>query len=204
MRLLESAVSEPDLPIGDLDLLAPHERQQLLVEWSGPRHALDDATLPQLFEAQVRRTPDADAVTHAGHTLSYTELNRRANRLARQLLRRGLGPERFAAIAVPPSLDLVVAVLAVLKTGAAYLPLDPGHPADRIAGLLAEVSPEVLLTVPGLAGTLPRTVPQLLLGTADSEPAGLSDTDPDDADLDDTDPDDAERTAPLRSGMPPL
>ncbi|QMU77966.1 amino acid adenylation domain-containing protein [Streptacidiphilus sp. PB12-B1b] len=192
VRLLEAAVARPDLPIGDLDLLAPEERRQLLVEWSGPARTLADATLPQLFEAQVRRTPDATAVAHAGATLSYAELNRRANRLARRLLRRGLGPERFAAIAVPPSLDLVVALLAVLKTGGAYLPLDPGHPADRLAALLAEVRPEVLLTVPALAGTLPQTVPQLLLPADGSDPADESDLD------DERDLDDAERTAPLR------
>src|SRR5262249_17981718 len=92
-----------------------------------------DATIQELFEEQVRNSPDAIAVVFEGQQLSYAELNRRANRLAHQLRKRGAGPELIVGIAVERSLEMIVALLATLKAGSAYLPLDPKYPRERLA-----------------------------------------------------------------------
>ncbi|MCP9955347.1 amino acid adenylation domain-containing protein [Actinomadura madurae] len=107
--------------------------------------AEERTTIPALFEAQVARTPDAPAVTFEGSSISYAELNARANRLARYLVERGAGPERPVALVLPRSADLVVAVLAVLKSGAPYVPIDPDHPDDRIAFMLADADPALVV-----------------------------------------------------------
>ncbi|KOV60410.1 hypothetical protein ADL00_25155, partial [Streptomyces sp. AS58] len=108
-----------------------------------------------LFEAQVTRTPSAPAVVFEGVEVSYAELNARANRLARLLVEHGAEPEQLVALALPRSVDLIVAILAVLKTGAAYLPLDPGHPVDRIAFVVADARPALVVTAGGVAPVLP-------------------------------------------------
>ncbi|WP_190816260.1 non-ribosomal peptide synthetase [Saccharopolyspora pogona] len=146
VRLLAAAVREPDRPVRDLDLLAPEEREALLVGWNDTRHPVIDAMLPELIEAQVDRTPQATAVVARDGSLTYGELDARANRLAELLIERGAGPERFVAIALPKSLDLVVSLLAVLKAGGAYLPLDPAYPAERIAFMVGDVDPVLTLT----------------------------------------------------------
>ncbi|MFE2753052.1 amino acid adenylation domain-containing protein, partial [Actinosynnema sp. NPDC059335] len=146
VRVLEAGVEEPDVPIGRLDVLDPAERHRVLVEWNDTARAVPDATLPELFEARVRRSPDATAVVFEGQSVTYAELNARANRLAHHLLDRGAGPERVVGLALPRSTDLVVAILAVLKTGAAYLPLDADHPAERIDFMLADARPVTVLT----------------------------------------------------------
>ncbi len=127
------------------------------------------ATLPELFEARVAAVPGAVAVVWDGATLSYGELNERANRLAHELLGRGVGPEDVVALALPRSADLVVAVLAVLKAGAAYLPLDPAYPAGRVAYMVADAGPALVLTTTehrASVETAART-PVLLLDTLD-------------------------------------
>jgi non-ribosomal peptide synthetase component F len=107
---------------------------------------IPEVTLPELLEAQAARTPEALAVTFAGTQVSYAGLNARANRLARHLVSLGAGPERLVAVAMPRSPEMIVAVLAVLKAGAAYVPLDPAYPADRIAFMLADACPVAVLT----------------------------------------------------------
>ncbi|WP_131733081.1 amino acid adenylation domain-containing protein, partial [Actinomadura formosensis] len=102
-------------------------------------------TIPALFEAQVAVRPDAPAVTFEGVSWSYAQVNARANRLARWLVERGVGPEQFVALALPRSADLVVAILAVLKAGAAYVPMDPDYPADRIAYMVQDARPVLTL-----------------------------------------------------------
>ncbi|MFB9902779.1 amino acid adenylation domain-containing protein [Allokutzneria oryzae] len=142
-RLLRSVVAAPDLPIGAIDLLGREERELVLGE---PATAtFSDATIPELFQAQVRRTPSAVAVTFDGAELSYVDLNERANRLAHWLRSQGVGPEKLVALALPRSIDLVVAVLGVLKAGAGYLPIDPAYPADRIAYMVEDARPAVVL-----------------------------------------------------------
>ena len=126
-----------------------------VVEWNATGHDVPAATLPRLFEAQVERTPDLPAVLYDGGSLTYAELETRANRLAHLLIRRGVGPERIVALALPRSVDIVVAQLAVAKAGAAYLPVDPDYPAERIAFMLADAAPILVITSARLAGTPP-------------------------------------------------
>src|SRR5207247_7748872 len=107
------------------------------------------------FEAQVARTPRAPAVLFQGGALTYAELEARANRLAHELIERGAAPEQIVALALPRSVDIVVAQLAVAKAGAAFLPVDPAYPAERIAFMLADARPVLVLTLGSLAGELP-------------------------------------------------
>jgi len=161
-RLLHQAAAGPDRPVSDLDLLTTAERQAL-ARWNDTARHIPAATLPELFQAQVAFTPDAPAVTSGDEHLSYAELNQRANRLARLLISKGAGPERFVTIAMPRSPDMIVAVLAVLKAGAAYVPVDPAYPPDRIAYMLGETSPVTVLTTAAAAATLPGGLPLLAL-----------------------------------------
>ncbi|MDQ3899571.1 MAG: amino acid adenylation domain-containing protein, partial [Actinomycetota bacterium] len=138
-----------------LDILTGDERARLLVEWNDTAREVVSATVAELFEAQVRRAPDAVAVMAEGAQLSYMQCNERANQLARLLIERGAGPERFVALALPRSPDLIVALLAVLKSGAAYLPIDASYPAERIAFMLDDARPPLLVTTAALADHLP-------------------------------------------------
>jgi amino acid adenylation domain-containing protein/non-ribosomal peptide synthase protein (TIGR01720 family) len=162
--LLAGVVAQPAVPVGRIDILTEAERHRVLVEWNDTDRSVPPVVLPELFEAQVARTPDAVAVVHDGAELSYAELNRRANRLARVLVESGAGPERFVALALPRSAELIVALLAVLKAGAAYLPIDPAYPAERIEFMLDDAKPALLLTTGGVGLSGVRTpVPRLLL-----------------------------------------
>ncbi|MGY5124147.1 amino acid adenylation domain-containing protein [Streptomyces nigrescens] len=163
VRMLTAAAAAPDRAVSEADLLAPGERHRLLVEWNGAADEAAPASLPQLFEAQVARTPDAVAVVYEGASLTYGELNARANRLARLLVAHGAGPERFVALALPRTADLVVALLAVVKSGAAYVPVDPSYPADRTSYMLADAGPELLLSTAEAAAGLPESRPRTLL-----------------------------------------
>ncbi|MFL6129471.1 MAG: amino acid adenylation domain-containing protein [Mycobacteriales bacterium] len=158
-RLVAAAVAEPELPIGRLDLLADAERRQLAAWGTGDPVA--PATVVDLFEAQVARTPAEPALVQGGTVLTYAELDARVNRLARLLAGRGAGPERLVALALPRSIDLVAAQLAVLRAAAAYVPVDPAYPAGRIAFLLRDAAPALLL------GTR-ETVAGLPLGSTDA------------------------------------
>ncbi|CAM5430136.1 amino acid adenylation domain-containing protein [Streptomyces viridochromogenes] len=153
VRVLRQVAQNPDVLLAGLGGLAPEDERRVLTEWSGnPASGPDTArraTVPELFAAQAARTPDAVAVTVGADHLTYGELDRRANRLAHLLAARGAGPETFVAVSLPRGADLVVAVLAVLKAGAAYLPLEPAHPADRVAHTLRDARPVLLLTRTG-------------------------------------------------------
>ncbi|WP_394830602.1 amino acid adenylation domain-containing protein [Pendulispora rubella] len=155
VRVLTDVVADPSQPVGRVGqsaALTPAERQRVLVEWNDTDCPVPQLTLPRLFESQVAKTPETVAVRP---DVSYAELNARANRLARLLIARGAGPERFVALALPRSVDLIVAALAVWKAGAAYLPLDPNYPADRLAYLLDDAKPEVVLTTREVSERLP-------------------------------------------------
>ncbi|RUL69107.1 non-ribosomal peptide synthetase, partial [Dyella choica] len=158
-RALEAIAYDIDRPLGQLDLLEDAERQQLLHHWNDSAHPLPSATLVELFQHTLERFPDAVALRDDTHTLSYRELDARANRLAHWLVDQGAGPERIIALALPRSLDLFVAVLAVLKSGAAYLPLDPEYPAERLALMVADAAPLCILTGHEQAARLPSDVP---------------------------------------------
>ncbi|MEU6371494.1 amino acid adenylation domain-containing protein, partial [Streptomyces sp. NPDC046931] len=162
-RILRSAVHDPDQPIAGLVLLTAAERRRTLEEWNATDTEVRQAPLPVLFEEQVTRTPDAAAVIHDDVTVSYAELNARANRLARLLVERGAGPERIVALALPRSVDQVVAVYAVTKAGAAYLPVDPEYPADRIAYMLDDARPVCVLTTADTQPLLPEALPALVV-----------------------------------------
>ncbi|WP_217711489.1 non-ribosomal peptide synthetase [Actinomadura sp. NAK00032] len=145
-RYLSALLADPDAPIGRADVLAPEERSLILGEWAGGgAGAAERATIPALFEAQAAARPDAPAVTFEGVSWTYAEVNARANRLARKLVEQGVGPEQFVALALPRSADLVVAILAVLKAGAAYVPIDPDYPQDRIAYMVDDARPVLTL-----------------------------------------------------------
>ncbi|WP_143660643.1 AMP-binding protein, partial [Streptomyces sp. JHA26] len=133
-----------------IDVLGEVERRRVLVEWNETGVGVEASTLPGLFERQVGVSPGAVAVVAGGVELSYGELNARANRLARFLVGRGVGPESFVAVVMPRSVDLVVALLAVVKAGGAYVPVDPGYPAERRAFMVADAEPVVVLTLGGV------------------------------------------------------
>ncbi|MET8010137.1 non-ribosomal peptide synthase/polyketide synthase [Streptomyces sp. NPDC005271] len=148
--LLGQIAADPDRPLRALPWTTAEERERLLVEWSGAGAAdrgTPRRTLVELFEEQAARTPDATAVSCAGASLTYAELDTRAGRLAHRLAAEGAGRERYVALALPRSPEMIVAIVAVLKTGAAYLPIDPDQPAARVAPMLADTEPVLLLTI---------------------------------------------------------
>ncbi|XIG26164.1 condensation domain-containing protein [Lysobacter enzymogenes] len=179
LLFVERALAQPSRPLAEIELLDAEERRQLLVDWNDTAQPLAAATIPELFEQQAARTPQALAVVGEDARLSYAELNTRANRLARRLIAHGAGPESIVAIALPRSAELVVALLAVLKAGAAYLPLDTDYPADRLAFMLDDARPVQLITRSDIAlpaTTVPRwqlddALLQAVLHDDDGEPA---------------------------------
>ena len=197
IALLDTLSSvDPAQPIGLIDLLLPTEHRQWLAYASGPVQAVPPLHLPALFEAQAALTPHRSALIHGDLALSYAEFNLQANRLAHHLIALGAGPERRVALMLPRSGVGVVALMAVLKTGAAYVPIDPDYPADRIGFMLADAKPVLLLahgdTVARLAGL---ESPPILRLDAVSLPAEL-------ARRPDANPTEADRLAPLRLSHP--
>ncbi|WP_198535037.1 non-ribosomal peptide synthetase, partial [Streptomyces natalensis] len=180
-RLLRAAVADASRPLAEIDILAAEEREQLVNGWNATGRDVPDATLAELFEAQVARTPDALALEHEGARLTYAELNTRANQLAHHLIAQGVGPERFVAIALPRCVEAAVAILAVTKAGAAYLPIDPDYPVDRIAYVLGDARPALLITDEKTAGRIPDTGLTLMTIEA-TDTRGLPVTNPTDAD----------------------
>ncbi|HEU5476173.1 MAG TPA: non-ribosomal peptide synthase/polyketide synthase [Actinophytocola sp.] len=166
--LLTGFVTDPARSVSDVPMLTETERHQVLVEWNGSACDLPAGTLPELFAAQVDRTPTAIAVTCEGSTLSYEELNAQANRLAHWLIELGAGPERFVALTLPASLDLVVAVIATLKSGAAYLPIDPETPPERVERMLRDTNPVAVLTAAWIGSGLGDETDPVLRCTPDN------------------------------------
>ena len=138
-----------------MELLTAVERELVISGWNDTARDVPAVVLPELFAAQVARAPDAVAVECGGVSWSYAELDARSSRLARYLVGLGAGPERLVAVALPRSLEMVAAVLAVSKAGAAYLPVDPGYPADRIEFMLADAAPVAVLTTRQAGTQLP-------------------------------------------------
>jgi nonribosomal peptide synthetase DhbF len=155
LALLGQFTADPGLRVGDVDLLTAAERDLVVSKWNDTARDVPVTVLPELFAAQAARTPDAVAVESHGVSWSYAELDARSTRLARYLVGLGVGPERVVAVAVPRSPETVAAVLAVAKAGAAYLPIDPGYPADRIAYMLGDADPVVVLTTRQAGAELP-------------------------------------------------
>ncbi|MDJ0346926.1 non-ribosomal peptide synthetase [Streptomyces sp. PH10-H1] len=190
VRLLATAMADPHRPVGQLEVLTADERFRVLTGWNDTAHEVAENSLPELFEARVRRMPDAEALVVGGVVLSYSELNSRANRLARLLVESGAGPETVVALALPRSPELVVALWAVLKAGAAYLPVDPEYPGERVEFMLTDAAPKLLLTTSAIGPGLPAIAGRLLLDRLDL--TGYPDTDLTDA----------QRTAPLLPAHP--
>ncbi len=135
-----------DEPLGQLEILDGTERERVLTIWNDTARAVPATTLPSLFAAQVERTPDGAAVEDAGSAMTYAQLDAASNRLARFLARRGIGPESLVAVCQERSVDFIVTLLAVLKAGGAYLPIDTEYPADRVAYMLRDAQPVLVLT----------------------------------------------------------
>ncbi|MQY24926.1 non-ribosomal peptide synthetase [Nocardia aurantia] len=176
VQLLHSALADPARPVRTLDLLGAG-RETVLARSHGPRVDSPAATLVDLVQQRVAADPDALALISDHEKLSYSEWNRRSNRLAHWLIGSGIGTEDIVALPMSASVEFLVAAMAVLKAGGAYLPIDPAHPADRIAYMIEDAAPALVLDVAELRA-------------AESAAAGLPETDPVDGD----------RVRPLRPG----
>lgn len=157
VTLLQSAIEAPGQPVSRLPMLTTAERHQLVVEWNrAPAEYKPEKCIHQLVEAQVARTPNAVAVICEGQSLTYRELNRRANQTAHYLRKRGIGPESLVAMCMERSLDMIVGILGVLKAGGAYLPLDLSYPPERLAFMIEDSNPPAVITQKHLEAKLPR------------------------------------------------
>ncbi|MFJ3925000.1 amino acid adenylation domain-containing protein, partial [Streptomyces sp. NPDC090022] len=161
--LERAAAGGPEIALSAVPVLDEAGLRRIVHEWNDTAVEVERSTLPGLFEAQVVRTPDAVAVVFEGVEVSYAELDARANRLAGLLVGRGVGPESVVAVALERGVEMVVALLAVVKAGGAYLPVDPEYPAERIAVVLADAAPVVAVTSQDLAGRMPGGVPVVAL-----------------------------------------
>ncbi|MFI9644796.1 amino acid adenylation domain-containing protein [Streptomyces sp. NPDC052040] len=190
VHVLEALVAAPGARLSTVDALGDDERRLVLGAWAG--HAAPAASRPatEVFEEHAARTPHAVAVVDGDEELTYAELNARANRLARLLVDRGIGPEELVAVALPRSATMVVAALAVLKAGAGYLPVDSAYPADRISHMLEDARPAAVLTTREIQAVLPGTQAPVVTVPADGSPD-------DELARYDHDVADAERRAPL-------
>jgi amino acid adenylation domain-containing protein/non-ribosomal peptide synthase protein (TIGR01720 family) len=170
LRLLLAGIAEDaDRAVSDLPMLTEAEIHRVVVEWNDTALVVPGETFPEAFEAQVARTPDATAVVFRDAWLSFADLDARANKLARHLAGLGVGPERVVALALPRSVEMVVALLAVWKVGGVYLPVDPGLPADRIEFMLRDAMPAVVVTTRD-AGTVREAMPAAMALLAVDEP----------------------------------
>ncbi|MGH9350162.1 MAG: amino acid adenylation domain-containing protein [Vicinamibacterales bacterium] len=164
LTLLESIVQEPGQAIAQLPLIPAAERRQLVNEWNATALSWDPACLDELFEAQAHATPTAVAVEAAdGASWTYAALNARANQLARILRRGGVGPDDRVAICVPRSIDLIAGLLGVLKAGAAYVPLDPSYPAERLQYMASDAGVRSIVTHASCAAMFAANAPVLCL-----------------------------------------
>ena len=164
LTLLSAAMAAPDQKISELPLLSEAERRHMLVEWNATAEVYPETTLHQLVEAQVDRSPDAVAVVSESTSITYGELDCRANQIAHRLQAMGIGPESVLAVCLDRSIEMVVALLGILKSGAAYLPVDVSFPADRIAYILQDACVSAVIASRDAAARLPKgTIPALIL-----------------------------------------
>jgi amino acid adenylation domain-containing protein len=169
LTILEHIV-EPGQKLSTLPLLSPQALHQLLVEWNDTKTAAThDLCINELFEAQVERTPDIPAVMYGDEQLSYRALNERANQLAHYLRQRGVGPSVRVGLCIERSLEMVTGILGVLKTGGAYVPMDPSYPYERLLYMLTDAQPPVLLSQDHLVEELPSFQGQLICLDTDWE-----------------------------------
>ncbi|MCA1694703.1 MAG: AMP-binding protein, partial [Actinobacteria bacterium] len=212
-HVLDVVTADPAIVLNQIDILTEAERARLLVEWNDTHRDVGPATFSALFETQVARTPDLPALlfdnSHSrsgeqvfGGALTYAELEARANQLAHLLIARGAGPERIVALALPRSVEIVVAQLAVVKAGSAFLPVDPAYPPERIAFMLADSRPVLVVTLSGLVSQLPLIsqlpCPASMAVVALDDPDTVSAV----GSMPDSAPTDADRSSPLTLAHP--
>ncbi|HEY1204980.1 MAG: amino acid adenylation domain-containing protein [Bryobacteraceae bacterium] len=170
--LIEAVARDPAQPLSAIPLLQEEERRQVLVEWNRTERPVPPLCVHELFEAQAARTPDAVAVIFGDREIAYAGLNRRADALARRLRRLGVGPDVLVGLAVERSGEMVAALLGILKSGGAYLPLDPGYPHERLAFMLEDSGAPVLVTERKLVSRLPERLPRVVFLDEAEEAAG--------------------------------
>ncbi|WP_160672477.1 non-ribosomal peptide synthetase [Clostridium sp. C8-1-8] len=147
INILKSVIANPEVSLSEIDMLSEGEKNKILVNFKGDKVAYPkDKTINELFEEQVEKTPDNTALVFKEKKLTYIELNKRANKLARILKSKGVGAETIVAIMIEPSIEMVVAIMAVLKAEGAYLPIDTKYPKDRIEYMLQDSGAKLLLT----------------------------------------------------------
>ncbi|MGC9441180.1 amino acid adenylation domain-containing protein [Streptomyces sp. WG5] len=196
LRLLRAFVADPARPLAGLELVSAAERAVMTAPGTSGDAPAHPATFPELFAARVAAHPDALAVDAPGLRLGYAELDERANRLARLLVAQGAGPEQTVALVLGRSVESVVAQLAVLKSGAAYLPVDPEYPADRIAFMFRDAGPGAVLTTAAHRAAVPEGAVPHITVLDDADVAARLDG------LPGTAVTDADRVAPLRVDHP--
>jgi non-ribosomal peptide synthetase component F len=163
VEILRTTVEDPDRRISELGMLTTDEDRRLLDEWArAPRPYPRDATIHELFERQSAASPDAVALAYGDRALSYAELNARADQVARHLERLGVQPGALIALCMERSAEMIVAMLGILKSGCAYVPLDPEYPAARMTFMLEDTQAPVLVTQAALKERLPKYAGQVL------------------------------------------
>jgi amino acid adenylation domain-containing protein len=177
--LAESVGANPDRPLSRLPMLTEAERAKVVMSWSGRAEPLPQRdSIKDLFEEQAARTPDATAVVFGGERLTFAQLNTRANRIAWKLRDLGVGPGSLVGILMEKSLDLVPAVLGVVKSGGAYIPIDPAYPRERIEFMVGDAQPQVLLTHAKHADDAPRSQATTFVLDVEAALDGMRDDDP--------------------------
>ncbi|MED1747008.1 amino acid adenylation domain-containing protein, partial [Brevibacillus borstelensis] len=164
LNVLTAMATDPDARYEEADLLTEAERRKMWMEWNNHETKAevieDNQTLVRMFEEQVAKHPNNTAVSYEGNTLTYTELNRRANQLAHYLRGLGVGPESLVGLCVDRSLDMIVSILGIQKAGGAYVPLDTSNPKERLAYILQDCAPTVLVTKSNMLDNLPEHLAQ--------------------------------------------
>jgi amino acid adenylation domain-containing protein len=153
--VLDQLVLQPETRLSEIGLLGAEERRQVVEEWNATKRSYSCTTVPELIYHCVQRSPEAVAVRFDEQTLSYEALWHRSAAIAAELRRQGVGPDVLVGICAERSLELVIGLLGILQAGGAYVPIDPSYPAERIAYMLADAAPPVLMTQPALRGQLP-------------------------------------------------
>ncbi len=170
LLFLDHLAIQPDRPLSQIPLLSEAQAQIILQDWNAsPSPAGGDRCIQALFEEQVERTPEAIALVYEQVQISYRQLNARANQLAHHLLGLGVEPDQFVGLCVERSPELIIGLLGILKAGAAYLPLDPGYPAERLALMIEDAQPQVIVTQGAVQDRLPQGKAQLV-NLADPDP----------------------------------
>ncbi|HEX5127623.1 MAG TPA: amino acid adenylation domain-containing protein, partial [Rhodocyclaceae bacterium] len=153
-NLFQAVLDDPSARIGDLPILTDAEYQQIVVDWNATTAACPHACVHELFERQVEKTPDAPAVVFEDQSLTYAALNAKANQLAHCLIAKGVGPDVLVGLCAKRSLEMVIGLLGILKAGGAYVPLDPAYPTDRLAYMIDDARPALVLCQEALLGHL--------------------------------------------------